>query len=78
MKEPSGTKSNYWLNCIFLENRDKRDQFLKETNDAGVMTRPVWDLIHTLPAFKDCVCDSIPNSEWIADRLVNIPSSVRI
>jgi dTDP-4-amino-4,6-dideoxygalactose transaminase len=70
-------KANYWLNSILLSNEHERDLFLKETNENGVMTRPVWDLMNTLPMFKDCQCDDLENSQWIAERLVNIPSSVR-
>jgi perosamine synthetase len=74
--EPENAKSNYWLNCILLNNREERDEFLKYTNENGVMTRPVWELMNRLPMFKDAQCGDLSNSEWIADRLVNIPSSV--
>ncbi|CAN5621756.1 LegC family aminotransferase [soil metagenome] len=78
VKEMPGTRSNYWLNAILLEDKKERDEFLTFTNDNGVMTRPVWELMNRLSMFKDAICDSLENSEWIADRLVNIPSSVRI
>ncbi|MDY0142884.1 MAG: hypothetical protein RBR97_13420 [Bacteroidales bacterium] len=39
--ELSNTKSNYWLMCVELENREERDLFLKETNANNVMTRPI-------------------------------------
>lgn len=76
--EPKNSRSNYWLNCILLPNRNERDAFLKYTNENGVMTRPVWELMNRLPMFKDAQCGNLTNSEWIADRLVNIPSSVNI
>ncbi|MDF2447546.1 MAG: aminotransferase DegT [Bacteroidota bacterium] len=75
--EIENTKANYWLNAILLENEKERDLFLEETNKSGVMTRPAWDLMNTLPMFKDCEHDDLENSQWIAERLVNIPSSVR-
>lgn len=74
--EPSDAYSNYWLNCIVLPNRHERDEFLKYTNENGVMTRPVWELMNRLPMFKKTECGDLSNAEWIADRLVNIPSSV--
>ena len=67
---------NYWLNAILLENKEERDQFLTETNDNGVMTRPVWALMNRLEMFKNCIQDSLENSITIEARLVNIPSSV--
>lgn len=76
LKEPENCKSNYWLNAIFLENRRERDEFLEYSNNASVMTRPIWELMNRLQMFKEMQCGDLSNSEWIADRLVNIPSSV--
>jgi perosamine synthetase len=76
ISEPSSAISNYWLNAILLSTREERDQFLVQTNEAGVMTRPVWELMNRLPMFHDAQCGDISNAEWLADRLVNIPSSV--
>ena len=75
--EPKSSKSNYWLNAILLKNREERDEFLKFTNESGVMTRPIWTLLNKLKMFKDCQTDELANSEWLEDRAVNIPSSVR-
>jgi aminotransferase in exopolysaccharide biosynthesis len=71
-----GSKSNHWLNAIVLNSKDDRDDFLKKTNDSGVMTRPVWQLMTQLPMFRDCQTDGLENSLWLQDRVVNIPSSV--
>lgn len=75
--ETPDTKSNYWLMCVELENRQDRDLFLKETNENGVMTRPIWQLMYRLPMYKDCQRDAQPNAEFLEERIVNIPSSVR-
>jgi perosamine synthetase len=76
VNEPVNSKSNYWLNCILLNNKTDRDVFLKATNEHGVMTRPAWTLMNKLTIFNDCQHDGLKNSEFIEDRLVNIPSSV--
>jgi aminotransferase in exopolysaccharide biosynthesis len=78
LEEITDAKSNYWLNGILFENRHQRNEFLKYSNDNGVMTRPVWELMHRLRMFSGGDNAPLPNSEWIADRLVNIPSSVRL
>jgi len=75
-KEPENCISNYWLNVIILESKAERDLFLTESNSQGVMTRPIWRLMNELPMFKNCQCSDLTNSEWLADRVVNIPSSV--
>jgi aminotransferase in exopolysaccharide biosynthesis len=78
VNEPINSKANFWLNAILLKDKSERDNFLKYSNDNGVMTRPVWDLMHTLKMFEDSDYDNLNNSLWIADRLVNLPSSVRL
>ena len=75
-KEPKNCKSNYWLNSIILKDKIQRDKFLEETNSNGVMTRPIWTLMNKLPMFKDAQCDDLKNSEWLDERVINIPSSV--
>ena len=77
-KEPKDSESNYWLNCIILKDKRQRDQFLEETNSNKIMTRPIWTLMNKLPMFKDAQCDDLKNSEWLYERVVNIPSSVRL
>ena len=76
IKATDGNKANHWLNAIILDSREDRDEFLKITNDNNVMTRPIWTLMSKLPMFKDCQTDSLENSLWLEDRVVNIPSSV--
>lgn len=76
--EISEAKANYWLNSLLLKDRTERDEFLTYANENGVMSRPTWELMHRLDMFKDDLRGDLSNSEWLADRLVNIPSSVRI
>ena len=76
--EPENSFSNYWLNVVILPDHDKQLEFLLETNDNGVMTRPIWELMNRLPMFEHCQHDDLKNTIWFADRVVNIPSSVRL
>lgn len=76
--EPENSFSNYWLNVVVLKDKDAQQAFLQETNDNGVMTRPIWELMNRLPMFENCEHDGLENTLWFADRVVNIPSSVRI
>ena len=78
VNEPKGGKSNYWLNSIILNNKQQRDDFLNETNSQGVMTRPIWTLMNKLPMFESAQCGDLTSSEWLEERVVNIPSSVMI
>ena len=76
VKEPIAGQSNYWLNAVILKDKEQRDLFLDETNSQGIMTRPIWTLMNKLPMFKNVQHGDLTNSEWLEQRVVNIPSSV--
>ena len=77
-REMEDTKANYWLMCLELENLEERNAFLEETNASGVMTRPIWQLMFRLPMFENCYRDDQTNAVFLEERIVNIPSNVRI
>lgn len=78
--EPSDCRSNYWLNTLLLDEEcaGHRDALLAATNDAGIMTRPAWTLMHKLPMFAECPKMYLPVAESLEQRLINIPSSVML
>lgn len=73
--EPDYAQSNYWLNAIICPDTESRNLLLKETNEQGVMTRPIWQLMHRLPMFRSALRGDLKVSEWIEAHLVNLPSS---
>lgn len=76
--EPENCCSNYWLNVVLLKDKKSQQDFLTYTNDKGIMTRPVWCLMNKLDMFKNCETDGLKNTSWFEERVVNIPSSVRL
>lgn len=76
--EPENCRSNYWLNAILLKDRKSQQDFLQYTNDHGIMTRPAWQLMNRLEMFKGCETDGLKHTQWLEERIVNIPSSVRL
>jgi len=76
--EPENCFSNYWLNVVILKDKEAQLDFLQQTNDNKVMTRPIWELMNRLPMFEKCENDGLKNTIWFADRVVNIPSSVKL
>lgn len=76
--EPNNSYSNYWLNSIFMDNKNHQQQFLATTNHHKIMTRPVWRLMHKLEMFKNSITDDLSSANWVEDRLVNIPSWVNL
>ena len=73
--EPDYAKSNYWLNAVICPDVESRNSLLQSTNQSGVMTRPVWQLMHRLPMFKNAIRDDLITSKCLEKHLVNLPSS---
>ena len=78
IQAPKDALSNCWLNAVVLKNKQTRDEFLKYTNDNGVMTRPIWRLMNKLDMFKDAQTGNLDNARWLEERVVNISSSIRV
>ncbi|EKE75426.1 LegC family aminotransferase [Gallaecimonas xiamenensis] len=75
VEEPGYGRSNYWLNAVLCPDAQSRDALLQATNASGVMTRPVWRLMHKLPMYSQALRGDLSQSEWAEARLVNLPSS---
>ncbi len=78
IEEPMDVRSNYWLNAILLDDIQQRDEFLEYTNSNSVMTRPIWALMNKLEMFRQWQCGELKNALFLEERVVNIPSSVRL
>jgi perosamine synthetase len=77
-REPAGCTSNFWLNAVITHDKKQRNDLLKATNDSGVMTRPIWQLLSNSEKYKHYQTDGLENAKWFEERVVNIPSSVRV
>lgn len=77
VEEPPGCRSNCWLHAIVVADDGDRDALLRHTNDAGIMTRPIWRLMTELPMYRSCPHDGVANARWLEPRVVNLPSSPR-
>lgn len=77
MLEPELCESNYWLQALILDKSavDQRDEILEMSNDAGLMTRPAWTLLHKLEPYQSCPRAPLPVAESLERRIINIPSS---
>jgi perosamine synthetase len=75
--EPSGCRSNYWLQTLMLDEStaNQKEAILTATNDAGLMTRPTWTLMHRLVPYRECPKMKLPVAETLEKRLINLPSS---
>ena len=78
--EPAQSSSNYWLQTLLLDESvaEQRDSILAATNDAGLMTRPAWTLMHRLAPYRTAPRMELPGAESLERRLINLPSSAHL
>lgn len=74
VSEPDGCRANYWLVSALCENKNHRNELLKATHEEQIGTRPAWTPAHQLPMYKNCLQDSLFQTDYLADRLINLPS----
>ena len=78
--ENPGTRSNYWLNLVLLDEAEThhRNSVLDLTRDNNIETRPAWTLMSKLPAFVDSPSMDLAGAESLEQRIINLPSSVSV
>lgn len=78
--EPKNSKSNHWLNTIFIFNSNLklRDKIIKEINSKGIGIRPVWKLMHKIKHLSKYPRMNVQNSERLEKSLINLPSSANL
>ncbi|MBF0363053.1 MAG: LegC family aminotransferase [Oligoflexia bacterium] len=74
--EPKNALSNYWLNAIILPDKKTRDDFLQYSYANGVRCRPLWELMFKLPMYEKCQKTNMDISNYLQERIVNLPSGV--
>lgn len=67
-------KQVYWMYNIFLRDGDehRRDAVMRQLDDAGIETRPVFYPMHVLPPYKEDT--SYPVADEWAQRGINLPT----
>jgi len=70
--------SNYWLDAIIFKNKKERNGFLEYSRNSGVMASPLWTPMNKLHMYRNCETTNLENAAWLKDRVVSIPSSVRL
>lgn len=70
------TQANYWLNALICQDQTERDALLEFGNSQAIQMRPLWTPMHQLAIYADCMRTELPHTEWLAARVVNLPSGV--
>ncbi len=77
-KERKGTTANYWLSVLISDDRRHREAILLATHKAGILTRPAWQPLHSLPMYRDALRDDLTQTTYLAERIVNLPGTPRV
>jgi perosamine synthetase len=75
--EKENCHSNYWLNVLFMNDRNERNALLEYTNAVGIITRPAWRLMTDLPMYSANVHTDLSNAIKLENSIINLPSSLR-
>lgn len=77
-KEPEGTKSNYWLVAIILDDPAEQEPAIQALHAAGYMARLLPTPLHMLPMYKDCPRGDMTRTEDLWRRTICLPSSPKL
>jgi perosamine synthetase len=77
IKNPEFSKSNNWLNTIFIKNSTvkKRNKVLSLAQKNRIFLRPVWKPLHTLKHFNKMPKMNLDTAIKIYESCINLPSS---
>jgi perosamine synthetase len=75
--EPKGSRSNYWLQTLILNQDDLvlRDQILETTNSNKITTRPIWTPLSELKPYISSPRMDLTVVKSLQKRIINLPSS---
>ena len=74
MQFNSNIRSNYWFYSVFVAREDKQE-IIKKLHESGIITRPIWGLIHMQ---KPYICEQnycIEKAIFYHEHIINIPCS---
>jgi len=77
IKNPEFSKSNNWLNTIFIKNSSikKRNKVLILGQKNQIFLRPVWKPLHTLKHLNKMPKMNLDAAKKIYESCINLPSS---
>lgn len=78
--EPEGTVSNYWLCAVQLDepSLEKRDELMQACHDAGLMVRPMWNLLHKQRMYTGAPVGDVSTATALHASLICLPSTPRL
>jgi perosamine synthetase len=75
-----GVDHAYWMYTIVLRANvlKSRDQVMRDLDDAGIETRPVFYPMHVLPPYRDAARGPFPRADFCSSRGISLPTHGRL
>ena len=66
----------YWMYTIILRESlmVDRDKVMRDLDEAGIETRPVFWPMHVLPPYRDTTGEAFPRAEFCSSRGISLPT----
>jgi len=74
--EQEGSEHSHWMVTILAKDNAHRNRIRLHLSNHNIETRPVFYLVHKMPAFYSEI--SFPIAEFISNRGLNLPSSISL
>lgn len=71
-------RSNKWFYSYLTKDSEERDAMIRFLGDRKIQTRPIWNLIHSLPSYEKYTAYKIEKAEKYVSTVVNIPCSTNL
>jgi len=79
-EERQGTRSNYWLQALFLNpgHASDRNVILDSAHDSGIALRPLWNPLNELSPYLAHPSAPTPVTQGLCARAICLPSSASL
>ena len=78
---PDYADSNHWMNLLRIDSKtygEDRETLMRQLEENGIQTRPVWVLNHMQKPYRNCQAYRIEKAEGLVGNSLCLPSSSKL
>lgn len=69
-------RPNYWFYSLCIKNEEiQLRDFIKQLEESGIQTRPIWGLIHQQRPYRSALSYKINQATYYQEHIINLPCS---
>lgn len=75
------TRANHWFYSVYVDESTygiSRDLLISELENQGILTRPIWDLIHRQKPYEPEMNFKIEKAYDYVEHIINLPCSTNL